>query len=249
MSAPTNKITPYGCLYGISLGPGDPGLITRRAWELLHGSLRWVYPIPRLQAPSYALEIVNRAGMITPATALPLLFPMTTDRLRLAQAWLAAANQVVHYLRQGEDVGFLVEGDASTYATFSYLAANVKALTPEVEITILPGVSAYQAAAAALHKPLAQTQEAFAILPASRAINQLEALFEAFDTLVILKIKAHIQPLLAEMKHLDILHHASFVERIGTPAQRILHGSDLDSEDLHYLSLLLLHKPTSQVQT
>ena len=28
----TNKL---GTLFGVSLGPGDPGLITRRAWQLL----------------------------------------------------------------------------------------------------------------------------------------------------------------------------------------------------------------------
>jgi len=34
--------TNYGRLIGVSLGPGDPGLITRRAWEALNSPARWV---------------------------------------------------------------------------------------------------------------------------------------------------------------------------------------------------------------
>jgi len=30
-----------GMLYGVSLGPGDPGLITRKAWNLLHSGADW----------------------------------------------------------------------------------------------------------------------------------------------------------------------------------------------------------------
>ena len=31
----THGMAQPGMLYGVSLGPGDPGLITRRAWALL----------------------------------------------------------------------------------------------------------------------------------------------------------------------------------------------------------------------
>ncbi|MCE1183217.1 MAG: precorrin-2 C(20)-methyltransferase, partial [Rhodocyclales bacterium] len=32
---------PYGKLIGASLGPGDPELITRRAWSALQSGARW----------------------------------------------------------------------------------------------------------------------------------------------------------------------------------------------------------------
>ncbi len=38
---------PPGRLIGASLGPGDPGLITRRAWAALQSGARWLYPVMR----------------------------------------------------------------------------------------------------------------------------------------------------------------------------------------------------------
>ena len=50
-------------LYGVSLGPGDPGLITRKSWELLHSGADWTYPVRKKQGKSYALNIVLEAGL------------------------------------------------------------------------------------------------------------------------------------------------------------------------------------------
>ena len=63
-----NKL--YGKLIGASLGPGDPGLITRRAWAALQSGARWIYPVKKAEESSYALSIVERGGLRV--TALPL---------------------------------------------------------------------------------------------------------------------------------------------------------------------------------
>jgi precorrin-2 methylase len=34
-------------LIGASLGPGDPELITRRAWAALQSGARWLYPVKK----------------------------------------------------------------------------------------------------------------------------------------------------------------------------------------------------------
>jgi precorrin-2/cobalt-factor-2 C20-methyltransferase len=38
---------------------------------------------------------------------------------------------------------FLVEGDASTHATFGHLARAVRALAPEVQVEVLAGVPSF----------------------------------------------------------------------------------------------------------
>ena len=77
-----------GTLYGVSLGPGDPDLITRRAWALLERSdAIWTYPVRSLHKESYALDIAQRAGLTLPAQHLALLFPMTHDADKLARHW------------------------------------------------------------------------------------------------------------------------------------------------------------------
>ena len=136
----------YGKLIGASLGPGDPDLITRRAWAALQSGARWLYPVKKAEESSFALSIVERGGIPVPADAVELVFPMTRDADILAKAWARAAVQTVELLGEGRDLVFLVEGDASTFATFGHLARVVRERVPEVEVETIPGVSSFAAA-------------------------------------------------------------------------------------------------------
>ncbi len=86
--------TTFGKLIGASLGPGDPDLITRRAWAALQSGARWLYPIKKAEESSYALSIVERGGISVPADAVELVFPMTRDADILAKAWARAATPI-----------------------------------------------------------------------------------------------------------------------------------------------------------
>jgi precorrin-2/cobalt-factor-2 C20-methyltransferase len=169
---------------------------------------------------------------------------MTSDATRLAKAWLAAAQSVLEILHRGEDVAFLVEGDASTYATFGHLARSVGAIDPTIRIETVPGVASFSAAAARLAMPLADSDEAIAILPAGYGTAQAEQLLEHFDTLVLLKIKPMLDPFITWLSRRNLLAHAHLVEKVGMPEERIVHDvAALQGETVHYLSLLLVRNP------
>ncbi len=234
-------------LYGVSLGPGDPGLITRRGWELLHSEAIWAYPVRKKGASSYALGIVERAGSTAPDSALELVFPMTHDTEILAKYWLSAAEAVLAQLNQGLDVCFLVEGDASTYSTFSHLARTVTALQSDADIEIIAGVSAYHAAAARLQMPLADPDDAIAIIPANYGIETLNALLDQVDTLVLYKVKPVLDDIIDWLESRNLLAQARFVERVGTPEEQTIEDvATLRGRKVNYLSLMLLKNPKHQ---
>lgn len=237
-----------GRLIGVSLGPGDPGLITRRAWELLQrGDCHWTYPVRRKDADSHALQIALRGGLALPEKHTPLIFPMTHDAEILAGYWLRAAETVLAQLRGGRDVLFLVEGDASTYSTFGHLARTVQALDANVVIETVPGVSSFNAAAARVAMPLADTDETVAIIPASYGIGMIARLLEDFDTLVLLKVKPLLDDIIDLLQRRDLLAQAAFVEKAGTPDERIERDvASLRGEKVNYLSLLLIRNPHRQ---
>lgn len=233
-----------GTLYGISLGPGDPDHITRRAWELLRGNALWTYPVRKKGGESYALDIARRSGLVLPETATPLLFPMTHDAAILAKYWLTAAHTVLGLLTNGHDVGFLVEGDASTYSTFGHLARTLTALDRTVRIEIIPGVSAYHAAAAHLQIPLADTDDAIAIIPAAYGIDTIETLLNEFDTVVLLKVKPLLDDIIALLERHNLLQHARFIEKVGAPEERtVANVATLRNTKVNYLSLMLVRNP------
>jgi precorrin-2/cobalt-factor-2 C20-methyltransferase len=236
--------TRHSRLIGASLGPGDPELITRRAWTVLHSPARWVYPVRQAQVDSYALDIVRRAGVAIPEDAEPLLFPMTHNPQLLAHAWTNAATRCVDLLAQDRDLVFLVEGDASTYATFGHLARAVREMEPAIEVEVIPGVSSFAAAAARIAAPLADEDDTLAVLPAAYGVTVLDHLLDEFDTLVLLKIKPMLDEVLDLLERRGLLAHACLVEKVGAPGERVIEDlAQLRGETVAYLSLLLVRNP------
>lgn len=236
--------TSYGRLIGASLGPGDPGLITRRAWAVLSSPARWVYPVKQVQENSYALGILQRAGIAIPKDAEPLLFPMTRNPDLLARAWANAGARSLELLAEGHDLVFLVEGDASTYSTFGHLARAVRALAPRVEVEVIPGVSSFAAAAARVGEPLAGEDDTLAVLPASYGVEVIDRLLDELDTLVLFKVKPMLDEVLDLLERRGLLAHACFIEKVGAPDERVVVDvACLRGETVAYLSLLLVHNP------
>lgn len=237
-----------GTLYGISLGPGNPDWITRGAWRILTGTARWAYPVRKQGGESVALTIANRAGLTTPADAIELHFPMSHDPLVLTRAWARAAEAILPTLLAGRDVAVLVEGDASTYATFQYLAAAVRERAPGMSIQTLPGVNSFAAAAAAAAIPLAAQEERIAVLPANYGLSLIETVLPHFETLILLKVKPLWPTLVAWLSERSLLPHALLAERVGLPNERILRGEALRAladATLSYLALLILRNPNA----
>ena len=237
----------YGKLIGASLGPGDPQLITRRSWAVLQSGARWIYPVKKAEESSYALAIVERGGLAVPADAEQLVFPMTRDAALLLKAWSNAAARTVELLAQGRDLVFLVEGDASTFATFGHLARVVRELVPEIDVETIPGVSSFAAAAASAGVPLAEEDETLAIIPAAYGIGVIDHLLDEFDTLVLLKVKPLIGEVIELLERRGLLATSCFIEKVGSPDERIVRDvASLKDSSVNYLSLLLVQNPKRQ---
>ena len=238
---------PYGKLIGASLGPGDPELITRRSWAVLQSDARWIYPVKKAEESSYALSIVERGGIPRPADAVELVFPMTRDAEVLTKAWVRAAEQTVALLAEGRDLVFLVEGDASTFATFGHLARVARELAPEIEVETIPGVSSFAAAAATTGMPLAEEDETLAIIPAAYGTGVIDHMLDEFDTLILLKVKPLLDEVLELLERRDLLATSCFIEKVGSPDERVVRDlTSLKGEKVNYLSLLLVQNPKRQ---
>lgn len=236
-----------GVLYGVSLGPGNPELMTRRAWALLQEKKVWTYPKRNAKSDSYALDIALRAGLALPADHTPLVFPMTHDMEKLAKHWLRAAEVVIEKLHAGEDVLFLVEGDASTYSTFGHLARTVRSLDESITIETVAGVPSFNAAAARVELPVAEVDDTVAIIPAGYGLEVINQMLDEFDTLILLKIKPLLDDIIELLRERGLVAHSRFIEKAGSPEERVVEEVDaLFGEKVNYLSLLLIKNPNRQ---
>ncbi|ELY87741.1 cobalt-precorrin-2 C(20)-methyltransferase [Natrialba hulunbeirensis JCM 10989] len=128
-------------LYGVGLGPGEADLVTVRGKRILE-TADVVYSPGRLSR-SVALEHVDESKIGD------LDFPMTKDEEKLRAAWKEAAAEVAPKAREG-DVAFVTLGDPNVYSTFGHLRRTIDAFHPDVDLEIIPGVSAVTAFATAM---------------------------------------------------------------------------------------------------
>ena len=128
-------------LYGVGLGPGEADLVTVRGQRVLEDA-DVVYSPGRLSR-SVATEHVSE-GVIGDVD-----FPMTRDEKELKRAWKAAAAEIVPRAREGT-AAFVTLGDPNVYSTFGHLRRTLGAFHPDIEVEVVPGVSAVTAFATAL---------------------------------------------------------------------------------------------------
>ncbi len=128
-------------VYGVGLGPGDAELVTVKGRRVLE-SVETVYSPGRLSR-SVALEHVDDSKIGD------LDFPMTRDPDELRRAWKEAAAEVADEASE-DDVAFVTLGDPNVYSTFGHLRRTLETFHPEVDLEVVPGVSAMTAFATAL---------------------------------------------------------------------------------------------------
>ena len=122
-------------LIGISLGPGDPGLLTLKAAAALKECTKVFVP-------------GEMAADLARSYTLPELleFPMIEDQKELDRIWSKNADTVASYAAAGP-TGFACIGDVNTFSTFSHLKRLIERSYPEIRIETIPGVGVVPALA------------------------------------------------------------------------------------------------------
>lgn len=241
--APDKKKTHCGTLYGVGVGPGDPGLITLKALEALSAS--GVIAVPSSGnargATHMALSIISPVVSISQKEILRLVFPMTHDRAELEKARSEAGDEIIERLKNGLDVAFITLGDPMLYSTFSPIAAIVKKRLRAAAIRVIPGVNSFSAAAASACLPIAEADERIAILPASYDMASVREALEAFDTIVLMKVNKVFDELVCVLEEKGF--STVFASRVGFPDEMILTDiKDIKAAVPGYFSLIIAKK-------
>ena len=230
-----------GILYGISVGTGDPELITLKGLRLLQKASIVAFPQGQGNKKGVAEKII--ASYLQPHQhQLPLNFPYVQNEEILAQAWQKAALKVWKFLQQGKDVAFACLGDVSFYSTFTYLAQTLQKLYPDVKIQTIPGVSSPMAAAAALGLPLTTQNQNLAVLPAIYSIDELEKALDWAQVIVLLKFSSVYNLVWQVLQQHNLLNQAWIIEKASFPEQVIYHNlKDSKPLNLSYFSILIIY--------
>ena len=224
-------------LYGIGAGPGDPELLTLKAYRILKEVDMIVAPKSREDKRSLALLAIE--GIIKERgnglIVVEPVFPMTKDRNKLEQYWEKARDAVLARAegKGCETVAFVTLGDPSMYSTFYRFMDIFKDVVDEIEV--VPGVTSFSACSAIAKVPVAEGNEIVSIVPDVKTQNALRVI-ESSDSLIFLK-----------PKNMDVIENklcnkkAILGVRVGFKDQEIITGevSEIDVPT-HYLSTLIV---------
>lgn len=230
-----------GTLYGIGVGPGDPELITLKAARIL-GRVDVVFA-----AASTKNDFSNARDIAAPhlregCEIVRLGFPMTRDAEALHAAWQENAGQVDEVLRQGKDAAFLTLGDPMLFSTFGYLLRELEVQAPGARVEIVPGITSFQAAAAASRTVLAESGESLVLTSGQADAERFSKLCRLAENAVVLKAYRNYPAIVQMLRDCGPLTKTLFCSRIGMEGERICGDLDQITDTPHYFSLLLVKK-------
>nr|WP_295969996.1 precorrin-2 C(20)-methyltransferase [uncultured Bacillus sp.] len=231
-----------GTLYGLGVGPGDPELITVKAFRVIQESPVIAYPKKRKGSKSYAQRIVDVYIRPEEKEMLGLIFPMTKDESVLDREWRTAVELIWEKLRDGKDVAFVTEGDPLLYSTFIHMMKLMYELHPEIEIKSVPGISSINGAASRLVIPFADGDEHFAIIPAREDYEAMKKAIAEHDTVVFIKVAKVMDLMIKVLKDLHVLDKAHVITKVTSDEEVIWQMDELEGVELEYLTLMVVRK-------
>ena len=230
-----------GHLYGIGVGPGDPDLLTIKAARILGNVDVILAASSTRNDDSLALDIA-RPHLRPETRVIRLGFPMSRDNAILQAAWEENARLVLSELEEGHDAAFLTLGDPLLYSTFAYLLRTLRGIDPDRRVTVVPGITSFQAAAAATETVLAEGAQNLLVLPGIRDAAELRRNLDGADNAVILKAYTNFAAIREEVRTLPTPPHCVFASKMGMKEEFITRSLDEAPEKPTYLSLMLLTK-------
>jgi precorrin-2/cobalt-factor-2 C20-methyltransferase len=199
-------------LIGISLGPGDPQLLTLKAAAALKNCTKVFVP------GEMASELVR------PYCRPQILqFPMIEDKEELERIWSKNADTVAQAAASG-CAGFACMGDVNTFSTFSHLERLIRRNHPEIEIQTIPGVGVVPTLASRFSAPLEKSFEVSDGSPVE----------------MVIRIKATRPRKLAEELRARGFEEFMLGTMLCTPQERIIRDEMPERSD--YFSVLLARR-------
>lgn len=223
-------------LYGVSVGPGDPELLTIKAARILREAD--CIAVPNIgHGRQTALDIV--AQYIDGKPLIDCSTPMSNDYEIALRAYKKIADDICGQLEQGKSVAYAVLGDACVYSTYIYVHDIVRERGFQAEI--IPGVTSFCAAAAKLNTPLCEGPQSLLVVPTIK--GDVEAALDVPAVKVFMKTGKNMGELKEALATRGLLEHACAVANCGLPDEKMFPSLADADECTDYFTVVIAKDP------
>lgn len=235
-------------LFIVGTGPGDPELLTLKAFNTLSRCPVIVAPKGSPSGRSTALSIVEQVVNIAEKSVYEVYFPMKKVRLgerplpEVEAAWNDTAGRVLDLLDSGSDVAFPTLGDPAIYSTGYYLYDTLLSLRPDIKVKFISGISAMSSCSASTLTPVCLGDDMLAVLPATFCEEKIKKALADFDAIVLMKVHRVMARICRLLSEAGLTGNAIYVEKAGMHDERIISDLSAIPENPHYFSTIIVRK-------
>ncbi|MFV0536262.1 MAG: precorrin-2 C(20)-methyltransferase [Dysgonomonas sp.] len=225
----------------ISLGPGDPDLITVKALKALQQADVIYYPAttnPIGQVTSRALDILVHHE-IPSDRLLSFNVPMSKNRLLAIEAYKTVSAKISNEQQKGSKTAVVAEGDAGFYSSIHYIHDNLT--LKQIPVEIIAGVPAFIASGALAGMHIVKQEEELIVIPGIVTETELSDHLQSKKTIVIMKASQCHDTIKSVIKN-QAQHTYHYFENTGVSGKEY-YTNDKDailSRTIPYFSLMII---------
>lgn len=212
----------------VGVGPGDPELITLKAIHAIQEAD--LIAIADSGKESTVERIAGEYFGHKPV--LRLSMPMRGKKEDWHASHVDAASILMDELSKGKNIVYPVLGDPSLYATSSYLLPLIK---PHHPCTVIPGIPAMCAVAAAFQIPLAEDRQPLSVLPGLPKYEKIPD-----GNIIIMKAGRELQVIQKKLADRE----AYLAVNLGLPQEQLVPLKEAQLDQSSYFTTILV-KPHS----
>lgn len=224
----------------VSLGPGEPELITLKGMKALQAA-DYIF-CPSTASPSG--KVVSRSANILKELSIPAQairnfhLPMNKNRSLAFQAYDEVYEACKLFQSKGKRVVVVAEGDAGFYSSIHYIFDKLK--KEGIPVGQIAGIPAFIAAGALAGLHIVQQEERLTVVPGVVTAAELETYLKQKTVIVIMKLSQCTETVHQFIKqHPEHVYH--YFENIGT--EKEYYSCDPDEvagKKYPYFSLMII---------
>ena len=226
----------------VSLGPGEPELITVKGLRILQQADIILCPATitkngtvssRAADIMLPLEIANDKIQLFPV-------PMSKDRSKALNVYGEICKAAMDHYKAARRVVVVAEGDAGFYSSIHYVYDKLHEVG--IPVSSIPGIPAFIASGAIAGLHIVQQEERLMVIPGNTTAEELYQLLAGEITVVIMKLSQCVDELHAFIGDHPTYHYHYF-ENIGTENEYYSSNrEELAEKAFPYFSLMIIRK-------
>lgn len=226
----------------VSLGPGEPELITVKGLKALQAADCIFCP----ETQTRDGRTLSRAAGIMQQLDIPnssirrFTLPMSKLREEALNVYDRVYAEIVLLYKENKNICIVAEGDAGFYSSVHYIFEKLQA--GHIPVMHIAGIPAFIAAGALGGLRIASREERLTVIPGITTTEEIEKLVEEKSTVVIMKLSQCTDEVHRCIRlHPEYRYH--YFENVGTPEEKYLNDNHrIETLRFPYFSLLIIRK-------